>query len=125
MIIRFYLQSGFGITTVHADGEFASLQKFIQEIPGGGRLNLTREDDHVPKSESRIWVLKERSRAMRYSLPFNRITKLMTIHSILNIGITLNYFLTKGGIAMDMSPREILNGKNLNYNKHLKPKFGQ
>ena len=57
---------------------------------------------------------------MIHSLLFNRIPKLMTIHAILNIGKMLNYFPTKGGIAIDMSPRAILNGENLNYNKHLK-----
>ena len=62
---------------------------------------------------------------MRHSLLFNRIPKLMTIHAILNIGKMLNYFPTKGGIAIDMIPRAILNGENLNYNKHLKLQFGQ
>ena len=62
---------------------------------------------------------------MRHSLHFNRITKLTTIHAILKIGKMLNYFPTKGGIAIEMSPRTILNGKNLNYNNHLKLNFGQ
>ena len=62
---------------------------------------------------------------MRHSLSFNRIPELMTIQAILNIGKMLNYFSTKGGIKIDMSPQEIFNGKNLNYNKHLKLQFGQ
>ena len=62
---------------------------------------------------------------MRHSPHFNRIPKLMTIHAILNIEKMLNYFPTKGRIAIDMIPRAILNGKNLNYNKHLKLQFGQ
>ena len=49
----------------------------------------------------------------------------MTIHAILNIEKMLNYFPTKGGIAIDMNPRAILNGENLNYNRHLKLQFGQ
>ena len=36
MIIRFFLQSGFLSMIVHADGEFAALQKFIHGMPGGG-----------------------------------------------------------------------------------------
>ena len=90
MIFRFYLHSGFRITTVHADGEFAALQEFIQRMPGGGRLNLTSSNEHVPKIERIFRVVKERSRDMRHSLPFNRIPKLMTINSILNIGKFLN-----------------------------------
>ena len=94
-------------------------------MPGGPRLNLTSADEHIPEIERRIWVVKERSRAMRHSLPFNRIPKLITIHAILNIGKMLNYYLTKGGIGIYMSPQEILNGEDLNYNKHLKLQFGQ
>ena len=72
---------------------------------GGGRLNMTSADKHVPKIERRIRLVKERSRAMRDSVPFNRIPKLMIIHAILNISKMLNYFLTKGVIAKEMSPR--------------------
>ena len=36
MNFRLYLQSGFRITTLRVDGEFAALQKFIQGMPGGG-----------------------------------------------------------------------------------------
>ena len=105
IIFRFYLQSGFRITTVHADGEFAAIHQFIQGIPGGPRLNRTRSNEHVPEIERIIQVVKERSRAMIHSLPFNRIPKLMIIHAILNISKMLNYFLTKGVIAKEMSPR--------------------
>ena len=81
---------------------------------GGVRLNMTSADKHVPEIERRIRLVKERSKAMRDSVPFNRIPKLLTIHSILNIEKMLNYFPTKGGISMDMSPQAILNGENLN-----------
>ena len=98
-IFRFYLQKGFSIHTVHADGEFGALKDIIQNIPAGPRVNLTSANEHAPEIERRIHVVKERSCAFCHSLLFNRIPKLMTIHAILNIAKVLNYFLTKQGIC--------------------------
>jgi hypothetical protein len=50
-IYRFYLNRGFRITTVHADGEFAPLQALIQGMPGGPTVNLASTNKHVPKIE--------------------------------------------------------------------------
>ena len=56
---------------------------------------------------------------MRNILTFNRIPKLMTTHAMLNIGKMLNYFPTKAGVSTIMIPRAILNGENLDYERHL------
>ena len=48
-IFRFYLQRGFLIQTVHADGEFGVLKDLIQNIPAGPRVNLTSANKHVPE----------------------------------------------------------------------------
>ena len=62
---------------------------------------------------------------MRHSLSFHRIPKLMMIHEIINIGKMLNYFMTKVGVPNTMVPRDILNGENLDYKKHLQFQYGQ
>ena len=49
-------------------------------------MNLTSANDNLPETKRRIRVVKERSRATRHSLPFNRIPKLMTVHEFINIG---------------------------------------
>jgi hypothetical protein len=67
-IYQYYLQRGFRITTVHADGEFAPLKVLIESLPGGPLVNLASPDEHVPEIERRIRVVKERSRAARHSL---------------------------------------------------------
>jgi hypothetical protein len=41
-IYQYYLQRGFHITVVHADGEFAPLKPLIESIPGGPVFNLAR-----------------------------------------------------------------------------------
>jgi hypothetical protein len=49
-IYQHYLQSGFCITTVHADGEFAPLQTLIASMPGGPLVNLRSAMNTYPTS---------------------------------------------------------------------------
>jgi hypothetical protein len=58
-IYQYYLQRGFHITTVHADGEFAPLKTLIEAMPGGPMVNLASANEHVPEIERRIQVVKE------------------------------------------------------------------
>jgi hypothetical protein len=58
-IYQYYLQRGFRITTVHADGEFAPLKVLIESLPGGPLVNLASPDEHVPEIKRRIQVGKE------------------------------------------------------------------
>jgi len=80
-IYAYYLQRGFRITVLHADGEFAPLKVLIESMPGGPLVNLASANEHVPEIERRIRVVKERTRGSRHSLPFQRIPKLLTIHA--------------------------------------------
>jgi hypothetical protein len=91
-VYQYYLQRGFHITVVHADGEFAPLKLLIESIPCGPVVNLSSANEHVPEIERRIQVVQERCRATRHSLPFERIPKIMTIHIVLNVVKLLNIF---------------------------------
>jgi hypothetical protein len=44
---QYYLQRGFHIKTVHADGEFAPLKPLIESMPGGPMVNLESANEHV------------------------------------------------------------------------------
>ncbi len=50
-IYQYYLQSGFRITMVHADGEFAPLKVLIKSLPGGPKVNQANPNEHVPEME--------------------------------------------------------------------------
>jgi hypothetical protein len=91
-IYQYYLQHGFHITVVHDEGEFAPLKPFSESIPGGPVVNLVSANEHVPDIERRIRVVKERCRANRHSLPFERMPKIMTVHIMLNVVKLLNFF---------------------------------
>jgi hypothetical protein len=89
---QYYLQRGFHIKMVHADGEFAPLKPLIESMPGGPMVNLASANEHVPEIERRTRLVKERCRATRHSLPYERIPKLMMIHIVLNVVKLLNFF---------------------------------
>jgi hypothetical protein len=122
---QYYLQRGFHITTVHADGEFAPIKTLIKAMPGGPMVNLASANDHVPEIERRSRVVKERCRATRHSLMFHTIPKLMTIHIVLNVVKLLIFFPTKGGVSDTLIPKTIMSGETLDYKKHLSLQLGQ
>jgi hypothetical protein len=122
---QYYLHHGFHIKTVHADGEFAPLKPFIESMPGGPMVNLDSANDHVPEIEWRIRVVKERCRATRHSVPYERFPKLMMIHIVLNVVKLLNFFPTHGGVSDTLSPKTIMSGETLDFKKHLSLQIGQ
>ena len=124
-IYVYYLQRGFRITTVSADGEFGPLQNLIEAMPGGPSVNLASANEHVPEIERRIRVVKERCRASRHSLPFQQIPAIMVIHMVFICVKMLNFFPPRGGVSDTMSPKEIMSGEKLDFKKHLALQFGQ
>jgi hypothetical protein len=118
-IYQYYLQHGFHTTVVNADGEFAPLKPFIESIPGVPVVNLSSANEHVPKIERHIRVVKEHCWATRHSLPFEQIPKIMAVHIVLNVVKLLNFFPTKGGLSETLSPKTIISGETLDYKKHL------
>jgi hypothetical protein len=58
-IYQYYLQCGFHITVVHANGEFAPWKPFIESIPGVPMVNLESANDHIPEIDHWIRVVKE------------------------------------------------------------------
>jgi hypothetical protein len=57
---QYYLQCGFHITTVHADGKYVPLKTLIEAMSGGPMVNLASAKEHIPEIERRIRVVKER-----------------------------------------------------------------
>jgi hypothetical protein len=105
---QYYLQCGFRIKKMHADGEFAPLKPLIESMSGGPMVNLASANEHVPEIKRRIRVVKEQCWATRHSLPYERIPKLMTIHIVLNVVKLLKFPPTKGGVSNTLSPKTIM-----------------
>jgi hypothetical protein len=122
---QYYLQRVFHVTMVHADGEFVPLKPLIKSMPDGLLVNLESANEHVPEIERIIRVVKERCRATRHILPFQRIPKLLTIHIVLNVIKLLIFFSTKGTVSETLSPKTIMYGDTLDNKKHLSLQVGQ
>jgi hypothetical protein len=100
------------------------MKSYLNDMSRSPRLNLAAANKHVPEIERPIRMVKERIHAVRHSLPFERIPKVMTIHMVLHVVEILNYFPTKGGISQQWSPHMIMAGKPLDYKKELAMQFG-
>ena len=124
-IYQYYMHHGFHITTVHSDREFAPLQSLVAALPGGPMINLESAKKHVLEFERKIRVVKERCRAARHGLPFQKIPKLLTIHIVFQTVKLIIFFPTKGGISDTLSPKTIMSGEILYYKKHLSLQIGQ
>ena len=122
-IFMYYLQKGFHIVTVTADNEFAPLAELMYQLPGAPTLNLTSANEHEPYIERRIRVVKERTRAVRHSIPFTQIPTKMLTHMVFFVVKLLNYFPAKGGVSAQYSPKTIMSGQTLNYKQCSLP-FG-
>ncbi len=90
---NFYLQRGFQVVFIKGDGEFKPLEDLVQlELYGGPKLNLASANEHVPEIERKIRVIKEQTRAVRYSLHCNALPALVTTHAVLFVTKQLNLF---------------------------------
>ena len=88
------------------------------------KLNTTAAKEHVGTAERAIRTVKERSRAVRHTLPFKRLPLIMLIEMVYFCVLWLNAFPAKRGVSDAISPQEIMSGHKLDYNKHCKLPFG-
>ena len=105
------------------DGEFATLEKPLlhEQIS----LNTCSEDEHVGDIERLIQTVKERCRDIYCTLPFNRLPGQLVIEMVYSAVFWLNVFSPAGTVAQGLSPRELLTGKSVDFNKHCKFEFGE
>jgi hypothetical protein len=131
-----YNKRGFRIRTILADGEFEALRGSLLEdehgriqldtkdLKGDGAdLNVAGNDEHVPEVERYIRTVKDRTRSTRSTLPFRKIPAVMIIEMVYAAVFWLNTFPPNDGVS-DMSPRELITGHKLDYNKHCKLELG-
>ena len=111
----YYLQQGFQIVFIKGDGKFAPLEAWMATVYGAPKLNLASANEHVPEIERKIRVIKERVRAIIYSIPFNSLPARMLVHAVLFVTKQLNLFPVKGGLSSKLSPKQIMSGEVVHY----------
>jgi hypothetical protein len=103
-IINLYRKRGFTVDTALMDREFECLRADFPEL----NLNTTAASEHVPDVERQIRVLKERSRAIRSTLPFKAIPGRIIIELVYYAAFWLNDVPPSSGVSAFYSPRTIM-----------------
>jgi hypothetical protein len=117
-----YVKRGFNITTLLMDGQFDSLRGELSNM--GITLNTVANAEHVPEIERHIRTVKERVRCVYNTLPFTQLTARMIIELVYYSTFWLNSFPAEGGVSDTLSPRAIVTGMQLDYNKHCRLEYG-
>jgi hypothetical protein len=112
---NYYLQRGFQVVFIKGNGEFAPLEVWMATVYGAPTLNLSSANEHVPKIERKIRVIKEWVQAVIYFIPFNSIPARMLIHAVLFVVKQLILFPVKGGLSSKLSPKQIMSGEVMQY----------
>jgi hypothetical protein len=103
-----YKARGFQVKYMLMDGEFVPMK--LDLASAGIVLNTTAANEHVPRIERQIRVIKERVRATRHTLPFTVIPLTMLVAMVYTSVLWINAFPPKGGVSPNLSPRNIMTG---------------
>ncbi len=98
------------------DGEFEKLKNILPTV----ECNTTAAKEHVSKVEHSIRTVKERTRGLIGTLPFDNIPQQMKIGFVYFIVLWLNAFPVKTGVSLIYSPWELLVRWHLDYKKHCR-----
>lgn len=118
-----YRKGGFRIITAKMDGEFEALRGELADLEIG--LNEAARDEHVGEVERYIRTLKERMRAIYSSLPFSNVPPRLVIEMAKHAVYWLNAFPCHNGVSGTLSPRTIITGQTVDYNRHCRYGFGE
>jgi hypothetical protein len=102
-IISLLRASGFNPSTALMDREFECLR--LDLMSHGVNLNTTAVSEHLPDIEMQIRLVKERSQALRSTLPFKLIPGRMIIDMLANVVLWINAFPPSNGVSASYSPR--------------------
>ena len=115
-----YKYRGFNITDFHGNNEFEHLRDFFAPA----HLHTCSANDQIVDIKRSIRKIKEQVRCGGYSIPYKKITKLMTRSLVQDMITCLNIFSSKNGISSNLSPAAIILGSPNPYYNKLKNPFG-
>jgi len=118
-----YSKRGFEIEALHMDGQFEPIQAKAAGM--GMTLNVVSRDEHVPEIERYNRTVKEHVRSAKSTLPFKRLPVRFLIELVAACIFWLNVLPAHGGISTTMSPRTIITGLEIDYNKHCRMQPGE
>jgi hypothetical protein len=122
-IAAVYHRGGFRIRHAVMDGAFECLRDDLHR--NQIQLNTTGRDEHVGVIERYIRTIKERMRSTYNMLPFDRVPTRLVMELGKREVFWLNSFPADNGISATLSPRTIVTGATLDYNRHCTYDFGE
>lgn len=122
-VIRKYNRAGISVRMVYCDREFKPLLDGAFDR-GKVTLNFSNTGDHVPEAERNIRFLKEGFRTAFHLLPYKAIPSIMIRYLAVLVAQRANYFPVKGGVSSYYSPRQLVDMKPLDYERHCRYPFG-
>ena len=121
-IIKIYKHYGFSVTHILGDGQFEFLDP--SKITPGVTLNIVTRGEHVPEVERYIRTVKDRTRSVYNSLPFEKFPTRLIVEIVYAQVFWLNAFPSDGGLSRTQSPRILVTGMGVDYNMHCKLECG-
>ncbi len=91
-IYQMYMLRGFHIVEIAGDGEFAWIADRVASLPTNPVLDLAAASQHVGLIEHNICFLKDKTRSICHSLPFERIPAHMLVCMVLHSVQFMNSF---------------------------------
>ena len=87
-------------------------------------VNTIAAREHVPEIERRMRTIKERVRSVTSDFPFNPVPMLVLVQTVYTICLWLNAIRSLSGMDRGLSPREIVTGRGVDYNKYCRADLG-
>ena len=110
------------MSDAHTDNEFEPMRANLMDAKVN--LNVASNNEHVPEIERHIRTVKDRVRCMHNSAPFKKMSSRMIVEIVTSATFWLNMFPPRDGISKTISPRGIIHGLTVDYNKHCQLEFG-
>jgi hypothetical protein len=104
------------------DNEFEPMH--VELLDAGMQLNVVSEAEHVPEIEQHFRTIKKGTYCVYNTIPFKRLPSCMIIEMAHASVIWLNMFPASDGVSDVLSPRGLVVGLRLDYNKHCQLEFG-
>ena len=113
-VIQVYTRACFSVSTILMDRKFEKVKNELVLVV----CNTTGAKEHVSEAERSIRTIKECTRGIVGTLPFEFILRRLKMEFIYFVVLWLNAFPAKSGISATYSPRELLVRWKLDYKKH-------
>eukprot|EP00957_Ditylum_brightwellii_P044045 3342503-Ditylum_brightwellii.AAC.1 len=88
-------------------------------------LIVCSEDEHMGNVECLNRTIQERVRSVYTTLPYEWITGRMVVELVHFAIFWLNTFPPTPAVCAPLSPRALITGKHIDYNRHVRLDFGE